>query len=45
LRGRRVQCLGTTLQGHPRHPLYLPGSTRPRAFRTRRRRRRYPSVS
>lgn len=26
-RHRSVRCLGTTRQGHPRHPLYLAGST------------------
>jgi hypothetical protein len=25
-------CLGTTRGGHPRHPLYLPGSIRPARF-------------
>lgn len=25
-------CLGTTRHGHPRHPLYLPGSIRPAPF-------------
>lgn len=26
--GVRMLCLGTTKDGHPRHPLYLPGNTR-----------------
>lgn len=25
--GAQLHCLGTTSQGHPRHPLYLPAST------------------
>jgi hypothetical protein len=25
-------CLGTTKNGHPKHPLYLAGNTRPRPF-------------
>jgi hypothetical protein len=28
----RLLCLGTTRHGHPRHPLYLPGSIRPAPF-------------
>lgn len=31
-RGRDLLCLGTTMHGHPRHPLYLAGATRPHAF-------------
>lgn len=27
LRGRTLQCLGTTGRGHPRHPLYLAATT------------------
>jgi len=27
-----LACLGTTKDGHPRHPLYVPGSTRPRPW-------------
>lgn len=27
-----VVCLGRTKAGHPRHPLYLPGDTRPNAW-------------
>lgn len=27
--GVRLQCLGTTKEGHPNHPLYLPKSTWP----------------
>lgn len=27
---QRVQCLGTTKDGHPRHPLYIKKTTRPR---------------
>lgn len=30
--GKPVFCLGTTAAGQPRHPLYLPGSTRPVPF-------------
>lgn len=26
---RALHCLGTTKDGHPRHPLYVPGQTRP----------------
>jgi len=29
-------CLGTTLRGAPRHPLYVPAATRPRPFVPRR---------
>jgi hypothetical protein len=29
LGGHVVECLGTTRQGHPRHPLYVPGSAFP----------------
>lgn len=32
-RRRPLLCLGTTLHGHPRHPLYLPKTTEPRPFR------------
>ena len=27
-----LQCLGVTKDGHPKHPLYLSGKTRPRPF-------------
>jgi len=27
-----ARCLGTTKDGHPRHPLYLPGNTMARPF-------------
>lgn len=30
--GARPKCLGLTREGHPRHPLYLPKSLRPRRF-------------
>lgn len=30
--GVLLQCLGTTLTGQPRHPLYVPGSTRLRPW-------------
>ncbi|MCG5464160.1 DUF1643 domain-containing protein [Micromonospora sp. MED01] len=26
--GRELVCLGTTKEGHPRHPLYVPGATK-----------------
>lgn len=29
---RPLRCLGVTRAGHPRHPLYVPGSTRLRAW-------------
>ena len=32
LRGRRILCLGTTLAGQPRHPLYVLASTRLRPY-------------
>lgn len=28
----RLQCLGTTKDGYPRHPLYVRGDTRPQAW-------------
>ncbi len=31
-RRRPLLCLGTTARGHPRHPLYLARTTRPRPF-------------
>ena len=34
--GSRLMALGTTRLGQPRHPLYLPGDTRPKVLRTRR---------
>jgi hypothetical protein len=34
-RGRKpLLCLGTTQDGHPRHPLYLPADVQPRPFAT-----------
>lgn len=30
--GRPLHCLGTTKQGHPRHPLYVSYATRPRPW-------------
>ncbi|MFG0273752.1 MAG: DUF1643 domain-containing protein, partial [Phycisphaerales bacterium] len=33
LGARRLLCLGTTQAGHPRHPLYVRGDTRPAPFR------------
>lgn len=36
LAGRPVVCLGTTLRGQPRHPLYVPTATPLRAFKLRR---------
>jgi hypothetical protein len=30
--GVRLQCLGTTKSGHPRHPLYVPGATTLRPY-------------
>lgn len=32
LGGRPASCLGVTRDGHPRHPLYVPGSTRLRPW-------------
>jgi hypothetical protein len=32
LKDRLVECLGTTKDGHPRHPLYVPGCTPPVPF-------------
>lgn len=29
---KRLFCLGLTKDGHPRHPLYVPASTRPQLF-------------
>jgi len=31
--GVAVFCLGTTKAGHPRHPLYLPKTAKPRLYR------------
>src|SRR5436309_12719716 len=33
LKGRRVECLGVTAAGQPRHPLYVPGDVLPIVFR------------
>src|SRR5262249_33972176 len=33
LRGRRLECLGGTAAGQPRHPLYVAGDVVPVAFR------------
>lgn len=33
LKNRTLYCLGTTKEGAPRHPLYLPGTERPRIWR------------
>jgi hypothetical protein len=33
--GNGMHCLGTTKDGHPRHPLYVRGDTRPVAFAIR----------
>ena len=33
LLGSPLLCLGTTKDGHPRHPLYLPKTTLPRLWR------------
>ncbi|MDQ3934691.1 MAG: DUF1643 domain-containing protein [Actinomycetota bacterium] len=33
LLGPDVRCLGTTQDGHPRHPLYVRGETRPQPYR------------
>ncbi|MDB5297797.1 MAG: hypothetical protein JWO31_3780 [Phycisphaerales bacterium] len=30
--GRRVDCLGVTKDGHPRHPLYVPYAATPVPF-------------
>jgi hypothetical protein len=30
--GHRLFCMGTTLSGHPRHPLYLKADTKPEPF-------------
>ena len=32
LEGYELSCLGTTKQGHPRHPLFVPAITAPRRF-------------
>jgi hypothetical protein len=32
LAGRSVECLGTTKDGHPKHPLYVPASMQPVPF-------------
>jgi len=32
LAGRRIECLGTTKGGHPRHPLYMRDDTSPLPF-------------
>lgn len=32
LKGRKVECIGTTAARHPRHPLYLPATATPVPF-------------
>lgn len=31
-RGQKLHCLGETKDGHPRHPLYVPGFTLPKEY-------------
>lgn len=34
-KGREIECLGTTKDGRPRHPLYVFGAARPVSFSAR----------